>query len=336
MKAWVLENQAPIEDKPLKLLDIHTPHPKKNEVRIKVLNCGICRTDIHIAEGDLPLRKSPIILGHEVVGIVDEVGENAHRFHVGDKAGAYWLHSTCGKCKYCLSQRENYCPSFKATGWDENGGFAEYMTIIEAYALPLNAIQMASTSLAPLMCPGIAGYAALKLANLNKGERLGLFGFGPTAYISLKIAQYLGVETYVSTRSKKNIDRAKREGAEWAADASKEEIPCRLDAAILFPPAGNLVEPILHQLEKGGTLVLAPVSASPIHIENYSKNLWGRTVKTLYHLTRSNAIEFVGILDRLSLEMETCLFPFEALPDALVLAKHGKLERPNAVIKISD
>jgi propanol-preferring alcohol dehydrogenase len=335
MKAWTLEKQASVEERPLKLVEVPTPRPQDDEVRLRVLVCGVCRTDIHIAEGDLPLRRSPIILGHEVVGVVDEVGRDVERFRVGDKAGVYWLYRTCGQCKYCLSQRENYCPEIECTGWDVDGGYAEYMTVPAAYALPLDGVRMSPVEIAPLMCPGIAGYAALKLTGVQKGDRLGLYGFGPTAYYALKVAQYLGIEVYVSTRSRKNIESARREGARWAANAAQEEMPCKLDAAILFPPAGSLVEPILAQLEKGGVLVTAPVSASPIQIENYSENLWGRDIRTLYNLGRSDAEEFFELVDRLELEMGISQFPFEDLQDALILARQGRLKQPNAVVKIS-
>jgi propanol-preferring alcohol dehydrogenase len=336
MKAWILEKQASVEERPLKLVEVPTPHPKDDEVRLRVLVCGVCRTDIHIAEGDLPLRKSPIILGHEIVGVVDEVGERVERFRVGDRAGVYWLHSACGQCKYCLSQRENYCPQIKCTGWDVDGGYAEYVTAPAAYALPLDGVRMSPVEIAPLLCPGIAGYAAFKLAEAREGDKLGLYGFGPTAYYVLKVARHLGIEVYVSTRSRKNVEAARREGARWAANAAEEEMPCKLDAAILFPPAGNLVEPILSQLRRGGVLVMAPVSASPIQIENYSENLWGRDIRTLYNLKRSDAEGFFEIVDRLALEMGTSLFPFEELPDALIRARQGKLEQPNAVIEVSD
>jgi propanol-preferring alcohol dehydrogenase len=336
MKAWILEKQASIVERPLKLVEVPTPHPNDDEVRLRVFVCGVCRTDIHIAEGDLPLRKSPVILGHEIVGVVDEVGRDVERFRAGDRAGVYWLHSACGRCKYCLSQRENYCPQIKCTGWDVDGGYAEYVTVPAAYALPLNGVRMSPAEIAPLMCPGIAGYAAFKLAGAQKGEKLGLYGFGPTAYYVLKVAQSLGVKVYVSTRSQKNIESARREGARWAANAAEEEMPCKLDAAILFPPVGNLVEPILIQLKRGGVLVMAPVSASPIRIENYSENLWGRDIKTLYNLSRCDAEVFFEIVDRLELEMGTGLFPFKDLQDVLILARQGKLKQPNAVIKISD
>jgi len=335
MKAWLLRDQATIESGPLSLEDIPIPQPSKGEIRLKTMVCGVCRTDIHIAEGDLALKKSPLVLGHEVVGVVDEIGEDVRRFNIGDRVGAYWLYSSCGTCKYCQSAQENYCPDFKATGWDENGGYAEYMTIPEQHALPLGHLSLAPWEIAPLMCPGIAGYAAFKLTGTGKGSKLGLYGFGPTAYFVLKVAESLGIETYVSTRSIKNIERAKKEGAIWAADASKESMPCSLDAAIVFPPAGNLVEPALACVERGGTVVLAPVSSSPIMIDHYSDNLWGRSINTLYNLNQKDAEEFFGMVENLDLNIGVKRFPFEALQEALVQVKQGKIEEPNVVIDVA-
>ena len=336
MKAWILEEQAKIEERPLRLAEVPTPHAKDGEIRIKILVCGVCRTDIHIAEGDLSLRKSPLILGHEIVGVVDEVGENVKQFKVGDKAGVCWLNSTCGKCKYCRSGKENYCPDIKSTGWDEDGGFAEYITVLEDIALRLNDIRLEPADIAPLMCPGIAGYAAFKLTKAQKGSKLGLYGFGPTAFCVLKVAKSMDIEVYVSTRSPKNIQDAIDHGADWAADTSKEQMPCTLNSAIVFPPAGNLVEPVLSQIEKGGILVLAPVSSSPIVIENYTENLWGRTLETLYNLRKSEADEFLEIADRLKIKPERGIFPFEDLQDVLIAVRQGKAKVANSVIKISD
>lgn len=335
MRAWILEEQDTMESRPLKLTEVPDPQVGDDQVRIKIIVCGVCRTDIHIAEGDLPLKKSPIVLGHEIVGVVDKVGKDVKRFSPGDRAGVCWLYSSCKKCKYCLSQRENYCPQFKATGWDEDGGYAEYITVSEDYALPLNEVQMEPAEIAPLMCPGIAGYAAFRLTGARKGSRLGLYGFGPTAYFVLKVAESMGIETYVSTRSSRNIERARREGAKWAADTSKEKMPCTVDAAIIFPPAGNLVEPALSQVEKGGILVMAPVASSPIVINNYSENLWGRSIKSLYHVNRHDAEGFFSMVGGLNLNVNVSLFPFEELQDVLILVKQGKTEHPNAVIQAS-
>ncbi|MCD6132944.1 MAG: zinc-binding alcohol dehydrogenase family protein [Deltaproteobacteria bacterium] len=335
MRAWVLKKQSKIEERPLKLVEVETPYPKDDEIRVKVLVCGVCRTDIHIAEGDLPLKKDNLILGHEIVGIVDKTGKGVKRFKVGDKVGVSWLNSTCGKCKFCLSGRENYCPNFKCTGWDVDGGYAEYTIIKEDFALNLNDIKLEAEDVAPLMCPGIAGYCAFKLTDIEKGEKLGLYGFGPTAYYVLKVANRLGIDTYVSTRSQKNIEAAKKAGAIWAADASKKDLPCKLDRSIVFPPAGNLVEPALKKLEVGGILVLAPVSMSTIEIKNYSQNLWGRDIRTLFNVKKSWGEEFLNIADEMQIKMGKEVFPFEKLQDALILVRKGEIKEPNAVIKIS-
>jgi propanol-preferring alcohol dehydrogenase len=296
----------------------------------------VCRTDIHIAEGDLPLRRTPVVLGHEIVGVIDEVGPNVEGFRPGDRVGVYWLHSACGRCKYCRDQSENYCPYIQCTGWDVDGGYAEYVTVPARNALRLDHVSMDSTQIAPLMCPGISGYAALQLTGARQQDKLGLYGFGPTAYCALKIARSFGIEVYVSTRSEQNIESAKREGARWAGNTAEEKLPCRLDAAILFPPAGDLVEPILSQLNPGGTLVMAPVSASPIGIQSYSENLWGRNLVTLYNLKRADAQGFFQVVRHLHLDVGIRRFPFEELREALLLVKHGKVGQPNAVIEVSN
>jgi propanol-preferring alcohol dehydrogenase len=336
MRAWVLQRQANIAEKPLELLEVPQPPLEDNEIRIKVLVCGICRTDLHIAEGDLPHKKLPLILGHEIVGIVSERGKEGKKHRVGDRVGVSWLHSTCGKCKFCISGRENYCPDFSATGWDADGGFAEYTTIGEDFAHSLNDVHMKPEDIAPLMCPGIAGYLAFKLTESERGDKIGLYGFGPTAYYVLKVAKALGIDVFVSTRSPQHIEEAKKNGALWAADASKNGIPYTLDAAIVFPPAGALIEPSLSGIQIGGTLVLAPVSMSAIEINNYSKNLWGRNVKTLYNVKIHEAREFLDLVKNMDLKMKSRLFPFEELQDAMMLVKNGEIKEPNAVIKVAD
>jgi propanol-preferring alcohol dehydrogenase len=247
------------------------------------------------------------------------------------------LHNSCGHCKFCRTQRENYCRGIKATGWHENGGFAEYLTIPERNAVLLNDIPLEPADLAPLLCPGVAGYAALKLTEAIKGDKLGLYGFGPTAHCVLKVAKAMGIKVYVSTRSKKNMQRAQREGAIWTGNTALTSPPCKFDAAVIFPPAGNLVETALDFLEYGGTLVMAPVSSSPILIDNYSQNLWGRSIKTLFHVTKSDAEDFFSHIKDFGsdIRMGVEVFPFEALEDALIALKYNILEHPNAVIQVT-
>jgi propanol-preferring alcohol dehydrogenase len=335
MKAWILENQSHIENRPLKLTDVPLPQPDHQEIRVKVQASGICRTDIHIAEGDLPLKKNPLILGHEIVGSVEKLGEDVTSFKLGDLVGISWLHSTCSRCEYCLNKKENYCADFRCTGWDADGGFAEYITIHEDFALSLEGIDMEPEDIAPLLCPGIAGYCALKLTDTKIGSALGLFGFGPTAFYVLKAAVFMGMDVYVSTRSAGHKEEARRNGAVWVGDVMKESFPVSLDSAILFPPAGLLVEPALTQIKIGGILVLAPVSMTPIEIKNYSDNLWGKDIRTLYNVNKKDAREFLKMAGRTNMKMSRRTFTMEELQDAMILVKKGKLKEPNAVIRIN-
>ena len=332
MKAWILEKQAKIEEKPLRIEEAPTPHPKDNEIRIKIYACGVCRTDIHIAEGDLPLRKSPLILGHEIVGVVDELGREVRNFKSGDRAGVAWLNNACGKCKFCLSGRENLCPHAKFTGWNVDGGYAEYTTVPADFAFHLGE-KLSFVEIAPLMCPGIAGYRAFQLTQAQKGQRLGLYGFGPTASYVLQVAKFLGVETFVITRSERNRNAAKELGAIWVG-GYEDNLPCKLDAGIIFPPAGNLVEIALSQLDSGARLVLAPVTMTPIEIKDYNHIWMERSVISLANISRKDGIEFLQIADEINIKTKLETFDFDELPETLIRAKHGKVSG-NAVIKVA-
>lgn len=333
MEAWILEKQAKIEDKPLRLAKIPAPHVEDNEIRIKVFACGVCRTDIHIAEGDLPLRKFPLILGHEIVGIVDEVGKEVRNFELGDRAGIAWLNSACGKCKFCLSGRENLCPKAKFTGWNTDGGYAEYTIVPANFALHLSE-RLSFVELAPLMCPGIAGYRAFRLTQTQEGQRLGLYGFGPTASYVLQIAKFLGVETFVITRSEKNRNAARELGANWVG-GYEDKLQCKLDAGIIFPPAGNLVEFALSQLDSGARLVLSPVTSTPIEVKDYNHIWMERTIISLANIAREDGIEFLKIADEINIKTELEAFDFNELAEVLISAKHGEV-KGNAVIKIAE
>lgn len=333
MKAWILERQAPIEEKPLILKELVTPHPRATEIRIKNVACGVCRTDIHVAEGDLPLKKSPLILGHEVVGVVDEVGERVHKFKVSDRAGVTWLNSACGKCKHCLSGRENLCPQAQFTGWDADGGFAEYTIISTDFAFHLGEKQ-SFVQLAPLMCPGIAGYRTFRLAELQPGYRLGLYGFGPTAAYVLQVAKHNNIKVFAITRSRKNREAARQLGADWVGSYD-DEIPVKLDAGIIFPPVGSLVSFALSQLDSGGRLVLGPVTMSPIEINDYNLIWQERSIISLAHINRRDGIEFLKLANDMEIKAAIEVFPFAELPEVLIRVKHGKING-NAVIKITD
>ncbi|MFO8164381.1 MAG: zinc-binding alcohol dehydrogenase family protein [Thermodesulfobacteriota bacterium] len=333
MKAWILEEQAPIEERPLKLKEVHTPHPGAREVRIKNIACGVCRTDIHVAEGDLPLKKSPLILGHEIVGVIDEVGDQVHNFNIGDRAGIAWLNSTCGQCKFCLSGRENLCSRAHFTGWDADGGYSEYSVIDADFAFHLGNKQTFLET-APLMCPGIAGYRAFRLAELESRDKLGLYGFGPTATYVLQVAQHKNIDVYVVTRSEKNRAAAKQIGAYWVGGYD-DKIPDKLDGGIIFPPAGNLVSYALSQLQSGGRLVLGPVTMTPIEINDYNLIWQERSIISLAHITKRDGIEFLDIANQANLKASIEVFPFNELPDALIRVKYGNV-KGNAVIKIAE
>lgn len=333
MKAWVLHKQAAVETRPLLLQELPIPQIGEGEIRVKVYACGVCRTDLHVAEGDLPLRKSPLILGHQIAGVVDRVGERVTKFKVGHRAGIAWLNSACGNCKFCRSRRENLCPEAKFTGWDADGGYAEYVTVSQDFAFHLGE-NLSFVEAAPLMCPGITGYRALRLTGAKKGDKLGLYGVGPAASYVLQVAKYLGIETYAITRSQKNKDWAARLGADWVG-GYEDELPGKFDAAIVFPPAGNLVELALSQLDSGGKLVLAAVYMTPVEVKDYNHLWMERSVKSMANITREDGRKFLEIADKVGIKTEVEVFPFDKLPDVLILAKGGKV-KGNAVIKVAD
>ena len=333
MKAWVLHKQAAVETRPLLLQELPIPQIGEGEIRVRVYACGVCRTDLHVAEGDLPLRKSPLILGHQIAGVVDRVGERVTKFKVGDRAGIAWLNSACGNCKFCRSGRENLCPEAKFTGWDADGGYAEYVTVSQDFAFHLGE-NLSFVEAAPLMCPGITGYRALKLTGAKEGDKLGLYGVGPAASYVLQVAKYLGIETYAITRSQKNKDWATRLGADWVG-GYEDELSGKFDAAIVFPPAGNLVELALSQLDSGGKLVLAAVYMTPVEVKDYNHLWMERSVKSMANITREDGREFLEIADKVGIKTEVEVFPFDKLPDVLILAKGGRV-KGNAVIKVAD
>ncbi len=333
MKAWILESQAPVEKKPLILKELPDPHPKPHEIRMRNVACGICRTDIHITEGDLPLKKSSLILGHEVTGIVDETGEKVTNFKIGDRVGITWLNSTCGKCKFCLSDRENLCPNAHFTGWDADGGYAEFSVISADFAFHLGKTQ-SFVEMAPLMCPGVAGYRAFRLTGLQSGDKLGLYGFGPTATYVLQVAKHKDIEVYVITRSEKNKNEASKFDAVWIGGYD-DIIPVRLDGGIIFPPAGNIVSYALSQLDSGGKLVLGPVTMTPIEIKDYNLIWQERSIISLAHITRKDCVEFLQLANNINLKTSIEVFPFEDLQEVLIQVKHGKVNG-NAVIQIAE
>jgi propanol-preferring alcohol dehydrogenase len=276
-----------------------------------------------------------LILGHEIVGVVDAVGEGVARVTVGEAGGVTWLGKTCGSCKHCTKSRENYCAGFKATGRDTDGGFAEYAVAHEDAFFSLEGISLPGEELAPLLCAGVAGYCAYELLSVGKGDSVGLYGFGPTAYYVLRVARHLGNEVYVSSRSEKNLRRARRFGAAWTGNAAEEDIPAELDAAIVFPPAGPLVELALRSVRIGGAVVLAPVAMSPIAIHNYSAHFWGRDLRTLYNVNHRDAEKFFRLAKEVKLGLGVDVFPFAEAQEAMVRVKEGRIQNSNAVVRVT-
>jgi propanol-preferring alcohol dehydrogenase len=333
MKAWVLSKQGKVEKKPLIQKEIPIPEVKNNEIRIKIKATGICRTDLHTIEGDLPLHKKPIIPGHQIAGIVDEIGKDVTSFKKGYRAGVAWLYNSCGRCKFCSSGRENLCPEAKFTGWDVDGGYAKFIVINEKFAYHLGE-NHSFVEQVPFMCAGITGYRGYRLAEIKKGERLGLFGFGPTAAFILQIARAKGIECFVVTRSGHNQKSARELNADWVGGYD-DKFPVKLDAAIFYPPAGELVSHVLSLLEPGGRLILSPIYMSPIEIKDYTGLLWmERSIKSVANVTRRDGIEFLKIADELKIKSRVEQYSFDCLPEVLIKVSKGEING-TAVVKLS-
>ena len=287
MKALQLKQFAPIETNPLELVDLLIPEPAPDQILIRNLVCGVCHTDLHTVEGELPDIKLPIIPGHQVVGIVEKTGETAARFKEGDRVGVAWLNSACGQCSFCDHGNENLCPFACFTGYHVNGGYAEYMVIQDKFAYSIPNI-FEDTEAAPLLCAGIIGYRALRLSEIKPGQRIGLYGFGASAHVAIQIAIYWGCEVYVFTRSKEHSALAKKLGAVWTG-TSEDEPPTKMDSSIIFAPAGELVLDALKVLDKGGTVVLAGIYMTPIPYMDYMKHIYHeRTLLTVANATRQD------------------------------------------------
>ncbi|MFI6095548.1 zinc-binding alcohol dehydrogenase family protein [Lentzea sp. NPDC051213] len=272
---------------PLRLADVPVPSPAPGELLVRVLACGVCRTDLHVVDGDLPVHRPSVVPGHQVVG---EVVVAAGEFRVGERVGIAWLRHTCGSCRFCLRGDENLCPSSLYTGWDVDGGYASYAVVPAAYALRLP-VGYSSESVAPLLCAGIIGYRALKRASVPDGGRLGIYGFGGSAHLALQVAVARGYEVHVVTRSESARELALSLGAASAADAA----PVPLDSAVLFAPVGSLVPVALEALDRGGTLAIAGIHLSDVPVLSYSRHLFQeRQVRSVTANTRADAAEFLS------------------------------------------
>jgi propanol-preferring alcohol dehydrogenase len=283
----VLSAQAAVETSPLSASERPIPDPGPGEARVRVRACGACRTDIHVVEGDLPARRLPLVPGHQVVGTIDSLGPGATRFRVGDRVGIAWLRSTCGRCRFCLGGRENLCADSTYTGWTHDGGYAEYACVPEAFAYAIPPV-FGDAEATPLLCAGIIGYRALRRSQVPKGGRLGLYGFGSSAHITLQVARHWGCAVYVFTREPARRRLALELGAAWTG-APGDPLPEKLDGAIVFAPVGPLVPVALRDLDKGGTVALAGIHMTDLPSMAYEPHLfWEKTLQSVTANTRAD------------------------------------------------
>ena len=334
MKAMVLKEARPVEESPLEMMEVPAPTPGPEEIRIRIRACGVCHTDLHEVEGDLPLPKLPLIPGHEIAGVVEGVGSEVVRFQVGDRVGVPWLYSTCGKCDFCRRGLENLCENARFTGYHVDGGYAQYVVVPEAFAyrLPQGFSDVEAT---PLLCGGVIGYRALKLSEVRPGERLGLYGFGSSAHMVIQIARHWGCEVYVFTRSEEHRQHALELGAAWGGGA-KDTPPHKLDSSIIFAPAGWIVPEALRVLRKGGTLALAGIHMTPIPEMDYDTLLYHeRTVRSVANSTRQDVVELLRLAETMQIRTDVQVFPLEEANHVLQLLKRAEI-RGTAVLKIPE
>ena len=325
MSAWRVRRPGPMTTHPLDRVIVEVPRSGPGELLVAVHACGVCRTDLHVAEGVLPVHLAGVIPGHEVVGEVATVGPDTEdEFAVGDRVGIAWLRHTCGHCKFCVRGQENLCPESRYTGWDADGGYAEFATVPAAFAHHLPA-GYSDTELAPLLCAGIIGYRSLLRADLPAGGRLGIYGFGGSAHLTAQVALAQGAEVHVMTRGERARELALSLGAASAQGAA-DPPPVALDAAILFAPVGELVLPALEALDRGGTLAIAGIYLSDIPALNYQRHLFQeRQVRSVTSNTRDDAREFLAFADHHHIDVTSPHYPLSRADEALSDLSEGRI-----------
>lgn len=335
MKAWILNRPATVTQHPLDLSEMPRPNPAEDELLLRVHACGICRTDLHVVEGELTVRRSPLIPGHQIVGRVAAVGSRVEGFGIGDRAGVAWLNRTCGVCEFCIAGRENLCESAAFTGWTVDGGYAEYAVAPAAFTYHLPE-SFDDIQAAPLLCAGIIGYRCLRLTGLSlgewKGARLGLYGFGAAGHVCIQLARARGAEVYVCTRDRERHQALASElGATWVGDAM-DEPPVNLDVSIIFAPAGELVPVALKAIRKGGTVVLGGIHMSPIPSFDYSLIYGERVVRSVANNTREDGREFLIEAARIPVRTHTQIFPFDQANEALIALKTDSIRGAGVLV----
>jgi len=322
MKAMVLDSLGDVAGNPLRLNNVRMPEPGFGEVLVRVSVCGICRTDLHVVEGELERPKLPLIPGHQAVGLISRLGSGVNDRTIGERVGVAWLQGTCGQCEYCRSGRENLCLSARFTGYQVDGGYAEYVVLPAAFAYPIPPA-FSDEEAAPLLCAGIIGYRALRLSQIRPGQRLGLYGFGASAHIAIQLARHWGCEVYVCSLKPSHQAMARDLGAAWVGGAS-DAPPVPLHASIMFAPAGQLVIPALRALERGGTLALAGIHMSTIPPLEYDRDLFGeRVIRSVTANTRQDGLDLLREAAAIPIKPRTQQFPLDQANRALQALKSG-------------
>ena len=330
MRAMQLTTPAPVETAPLHQTELPVPEPGAGRIRVRVNSCGVCHTDRHVVEGELPDMRLPIVPGHQVAGVIDAVGTGVTRFAMGERVGVPWLHAACGNCAHCLRGNENLCERATFTGYNVDGGFAEFLLAEADFAVPIPT-QFSDVEVAPLLCAGIVGYRALRLSDLQAGERLGLYGFGGSGHICIQVALHWNCEVYVFTRSAAHQQHARELGAAWVGEAS-DEPPEQLDRTIIFAPAGWLVPLALGHLRPGGTLCINAIHMSDIPEMPYSLLWEERTIRSVANATRRDAQEFLPLAAEIPIRTDTETFALNEANLALQKLKSSKINGSGVIV----
>ncbi len=324
MRAWVVRTPGPVDAGPLVAVERPVPEPGPGEVRVRVSACGVCRTDLHLAEGDLAPHGHDVVPGHEVVGVVDALGPGAGRFALGERIGIAWLRHTCGVCRFCARGDENLCLTPRFTGWDADGGYAEHAVVDERYAYRLPP-SFDDQRVAPLLCAGIIGYRALQRAELPEGGRLGIYGFGGSAHLAAQVALAQGATVHVMTRSADARRLALELGAASAGD-TYDAPPESLDSAIVFAPVGGIVPAALEALDRGGTCAIAGIHLSDVPVLDYQRHLFQeRQVRSVTANTRADGEAFLAIAEQIDIRVHTEAYPLDRADEALADLAHDRV-----------
>jgi len=329
MKAMLLDRISAVEEKPLELVELPTPTPKRNQILIKVSTCGICHTELDEIEGRVSPSRLPMILGHEIVGRVESLGQGASKFKEGDRVGIAWINWACGRCAFCLKGEENLCDAAKWTGKDADGGYAQYTVVSEEFAYPIPE-SFSDLKAAPLLCAGVVGYRALRLSGIEDGGVLGLYGFGASAHIIIQVAKYKyphgRVFVFTRPKQKEHQNLARKLGADWVG-ATDDTPPEKLNCAIDFTPVGEPVRQALRNLQKGGRVVINSIrKTTPIPELDYTEHLWyEKELKSVANVTRRDAQEFLPLAAEIPIVPETREYKLEEANEALILLKEGRM-----------